>query len=171
MSSTPQTGATSDDPHLRFDPDAVVRSIRVEIDAPAQVVWTVLTDLPRYGDWNPFCISAESTLELGAPVKMQLKSYLEPGVILPNIEFVCAVEPIRLLSWQMPWTEAWPYPARRDQIVTATDVGRCTYESTDAFLGENGIHVMRFAGPWIKRAFDDTAHALKARAEHLHQSR
>jgi len=24
---------------------------------------------------------------------------------------------------------------------------------------------MRFAGPWVKQAFDDTAHALKARAE------
>ena len=25
--------------------------------------------------------------------------------------------------------------------------------------------VMRFAGPWVKRAFDDTAHALKAYVE------
>ena len=27
---------------------------------------------------------------------------------------------------------------------------------------------MRFAGPWVKLAFDDTAHALKARAEALY---
>jgi hypothetical protein len=32
-------------------------------------------------------------------------------------------------------------------------------------LGPHGIHVMRFAGPWVKRAFDDTAHALKAYVE------
>ncbi|OZA66879.1 MAG: polyketide cyclase, partial [Sphingomonadales bacterium 39-62-4] len=32
----------------------------------------------------------------------------------------------------------------------------------------NGIHVFRFAGPWVKRAFDDSARALKARAEELY---
>lgn len=163
--------SSSNDPHLSFDPEAVVRSIRVEIDAPAETVWEVLTDLSRYGDWNPFCIAAESTLEMGAAVKMQLKSYIEPGVILPNVEFVCAFEPPRLLSWQMPWSEAWPYPARRDQILTPLAAEHCAYESTDAFLGENGIHVMRFAGPWIKRAFDDTAQALKLQAERLYRSR
>jgi hypothetical protein len=42
---------------------------------------------------------------------------------------------------------------------------RCRYQSTDAFTGENGIHVMRFAGQWVERAFNDSARALKARAE------
>jgi len=46
---------------------------------------------------------------------------------------------------------------------------RCAYYSSDAFLGENGIHVMRFTGGWIKRAFDDTARAFKARAEAMHR--
>ena len=33
----------------------IVTSIRVEIDAPASVVWQVLTDLKRYSEWNTFC--------------------------------------------------------------------------------------------------------------------
>ncbi|MCY3795072.1 MAG: SRPBCC domain-containing protein, partial [Gammaproteobacteria bacterium] len=45
------------------------------------------------------------------------------------------------------------------------------YHSTDALHGPKGIHVMRFAGSWIKRAFDDTARALKVRAEALHAAR
>lgn len=158
-----------DDPHLRYDPAAVVRSERVEIEAPAQVVWAVLTDLARYGEWNPFCFACESTLEMGAAVNMQLNSYTEPGAVLPNVEYVCAFEPPRLLSWQLPWTEAWPYPARRDQVVERLSDQRSAYYSTDAFLGDNGIHVMRFAGGWVKRAFDDTALALKARAEAVHR--
>jgi hypothetical protein len=28
--------------------------------------------------------------------------------------------------------------------------------------------VFRFAGPWVKRAFDDSGRALKARAEELY---
>lgn len=154
-----------------FNPDAVVRSERVEIDAPASLVWEILTDLPRYSAWNPFCIAAESTLEMGAPVNMVLKSYTAPDETFPNCEYVCAFEPEKLLSWQLPHDDAWPYPARRDQIIEALGPDRCAYHSTDAFLGDNGIHVMRFCGPWVKRAFEDTAQALKARAEAMHAAR
>ena len=158
-----------DDPHLRFDPNAVVSSDRLEIDAPAELVWSILVDMPRYGEWNPFCFECDSTLEMGAPVNMKLNSYTEPGAVLPNVEYVCAFDPPRLLSWELPWTAEWPYPARRDQIIERLGPDRCAYHSTDAFLGENGIHVMRFAGGWVKRAFDDSARALKARAEAFHR--
>lgn len=157
------------DPYV--DPDAIVRSERVEIDAPASIVWDILTDMPRYGEWNPFCIEAVSTLEMGAPVHMKLQSYVVPGEVVPNCEYVCAFEPERLLSWELGYDPAWPYPARRDQVIETLGPDRCAYYSTDAFLGENGIHVMRFAGPWVKRAFDDTALALKARAEAFHKQK
>ncbi|HKX88896.1 MAG TPA: SRPBCC domain-containing protein [Sphingopyxis sp.] len=159
---------STEDPLAYIDADAIIRSERVEIAAPAALVWNILVDLPRYGEWNPFCIAAESTLKMGAPVHMTLKSYIEEGVTFPNCEYVCAFEPGRLLSWALPHDDAWPYPARRDQIIEALGDERCAYHSTDAFLGPNGIHVMRFAGPWVKRAFDDTALALKARAEAMH---
>jgi hypothetical protein len=156
-----------EDPKLRFDPNAVVRSERVEIDAPASVVWGILIDMPKYKEWNPFCVDASSTLEMGAPVNMKLKSYIEPDVYFDNCEFICAFEPEKMISWALPHYDEWPYPARRDQVIEALGPSRCAYYSTDAFLGDNGIHVMRFAGPWIKRAFDDTAYALKARAEKM----
>ena len=161
----------ANDPKMRVDPDAIIRSERVEIDAPASLLWEILTDLPRYGEWNPFCIECSSTLEMGAPVVMKLKSYVTPGDIFDNCEYVCAFEPEKLLSWQLPYTDEWPYPARRDQIIETLGPARSAYQSTDAFLGDNGIHVMRFAGPWVKRAFDDTAYALKERAEAMHQQR
>ena len=157
----------ADDPVTGFDPDAVTVSVTVDIAAPAGVVWKVLTDLPRYNEWNPFCIRAVSTLEMGAPVEMTLVNYAAPGTLVPNCEYICALEPERLIAWQMKHTDAWPYPARRDQVIEPTGPESCQYFSTDAFLGANGIHVFRFAGPWIKCAFDDTAVALKARAEAL----
>lgn len=155
----------ADDPVSGFDPDAVTVSETVEIAAPARVVWQVITDMPRYNEWNPFCVRAESTLEMGAPVNMTLANYAVPGSLVPNCEFICAFEPERVISWEMIHSEAWPYPARRDQVIEPIGPDSCRYFSTDAFLGANGIHVFRFAGPWVKRAFDDTARALKARAE------
>lgn len=164
--------AKSDAAMTAVDPDAIVVSETVEINAPASLVWEILLDMPKYGEWNPFCVACESTLEMGAPVKMKLKNYTTPEeAYFENTEFICAFEPEKLISWELPHYDGWPYPARRDQIIEATGPKSCKYHSTDAFLGPNGIHVMRFAGPWVKRAFDDTAYALKARAEAMYMAK
>ena len=154
---------------MGFDPDAVVRSETYEIAAPASMVWQILIDLPRYNEWNPSCIRADSTLEMGAPVNMTLQSYAQPGVLFNVVEYICGWEPERLLSWSSPYDESWPYPARRDQIIEPTGAESCRYHSTDAFYGEHGIHVFRFAGPWVKRSFDDAALQLKLRAEAMYR--
>jgi hypothetical protein len=52
----------------------IVTSIRVEIEAPASVVWKVLTDLDRYAEWNTFCPGISSTLKIGDPVIMKVKT-------------------------------------------------------------------------------------------------
>lgn len=156
---------------MELDPANVVRSNRVEIDAPAGVVWDILTDFKNYKAWNPFCVECDSKLEMGAAVNMKLASYTVPGTIVDNVEYICEIEPERQISWELPLMEIWPYPARRDQIIEPLGNDRCAYHSTDAFFGDNGIHVMRFCGDWVKRAFDDTAVALKKHAEALYAAR
>ena len=160
-----QAKTLAEDPVNGFDPDAVTESVTVDIDAPARIVWDILCDMQRYNEWNPFCVKAVSELKMGAAVDMRLMNYAAPGSIVPNCEYICALDKERMISWEMVHTDAWPYPARRDQVITPTGPNSCRYYSTDAFLGNNGIHVFNFAGPWVKRAFDDSAHALKARAE------
>jgi hypothetical protein len=54
----------------QYDPAVTVRSETFDIEAPASVVWGILVDMESYGEWNPFCIKADSTLEMGAPVNM-----------------------------------------------------------------------------------------------------
>ncbi|MBP1325991.1 hypothetical protein JOF28_001223 [Leucobacter exalbidus] len=156
-------------PVATYDPSTLVVSDVFEIAAPASVVWDVLMDLARYGEWNPFCVWAESTFEIGAPLHMRLVNYTNPGSLQAGTEYICAVEPHRLLSWELPFHEAWPYAARRDQILEEVGPELTRYQSTDAFLGENAIHVMRFSGEWVTRAFNDTGRALKLRAEALHR--
>jgi len=153
------------DPRNGYDPNNVARSEKYDIDAPAAVVWDILTDLKRYPEWNPFCVQAESTLEMGAPITMSITNTWNPGETMRVVEYVCAFEPERLLSWGMHWTPDWPYAARRDQVIETLGPAKCRYYSTDAFHGETGVHVMRFAGPWVKAGFDATARALKKRAE------
>ncbi|ANE80388.1 polyketide cyclase [Mycobacterium adipatum] len=151
-----------------YDPRTLVESITVEINAPSKVVWDVLVDLDRYPLWNPFCVSAASTLELGAPVDMVLTDYEHGAGTFTNTEFVCAVVPEQLLSWELVASETSPYAARRDQVIERVDANRCRYYSTDAFLGDHAHAIMEATGHWVKRAFDDTATALKRRSELVH---
>ncbi|MGW0017135.1 SRPBCC domain-containing protein [Rhodococcus sp. NPDC003382] len=152
-------------PIPQYDSATTVRSVEVEIDAPASVVWEVLTDLGNYPNWNPFCIAVESTLEIGAPVNMTLADYSGATETFPYTEYVCAVVPERLLSWELRPTEVSAQAARRDQVIEPIDETRCRYYSTDAFLGEEAHQIMADSGAWVKRAFDDTAVALKKRSE------
>ena len=95
------------DPITGYDPANVARSEVIEIAAPASVVWNILTDLPRYGDWNPFCVKAISTLEIGAPIEMHLTNFWNNEIAI-NTEYVCANEPERLLSWELIHAPDWP---------------------------------------------------------------
>lgn len=151
-----------------YDPATTVRSIDVEIDAPPSVVWEVLTDLANYSEWNPFCIEARSTLEMGAPVEMTLADFTGSGGTFQNTEYVCAFVPERLLSWELRATADDPKAARRDQVIEPLVDGRSRYYSTDAFLGEQAHEIMAESGDWVKDAFDETAQALKRQCERIH---
>ena len=77
----------------------LVTSIKVDINAPASVVWDVLTDFERYSEWNSFCISIKSNRNLNELVYMQVRI---PGTdqVIPVNEYLVAYEPNRLLSWE-----------------------------------------------------------------------
>lgn len=154
-----------------YDPATTVRTDPIEIDAPASVVWQVLTDLDAYGEWNPLCPVADSTLEIGAPLNMTLTDFVNVGQTYPWVEYICAVVPERLISWELRATADNPDEARRDQVIEATSETSCTYYSTDAFLGETAEKVMAEHGAWVKQSFEDSGRAIKARAEALFAAR
>lgn len=53
-----------------------MRQVRseIEIDATATQIWSVLTDLERFPEWNPYVRRAAGTVEAGR----QLQAYLKP---------------------------------------------------------------------------------------------
>jgi uncharacterized protein YndB with AHSA1/START domain len=149
----------------------LVTSIKVDIDAPASLVWDILVDLARYPDWNPYTVRVESTLRLGEPVNLFLPDPARPGQYIHAPEILVAFEPQRLLSWEMRPTAQSKDAARRDQYIESLSKDRCRYFTTDTFLGLNADVIMRNHGPWVKQGFDAVASSLKKRAEWLWVSR
>jgi len=146
----------------------IVTSVKVEIDAPSALVWQVLTDLPKYHEWNPFTVRVESALQLNDVVKLYIPDPSKPGSEIEVVEHLIAFEPCRLLSWEQRPTENSSDAARRDQYVEAIDDTRCSYQTTDVFLGLTADKVMETFGSWVKEGLDGVAVSLKARAESLY---
>jgi hypothetical protein len=149
----------------------IVTSKTVEIEAPAAIVWEVLTDLPRYRDWNPFTVKVESTLKLNEPVDLYIPIPGQPGQEMMVREWLVALEPGQLLSWEQRPTAESKDAARRDQYIESIGQERCRYFTTDIFLGLNADRIMEQFGGWVQASFDAAADGVKRQAETLFASR
>jgi uncharacterized protein YndB with AHSA1/START domain len=149
----------------------IVTSIKVEIEAPASVVWEVLVDLPRYQEWNPFTEKAASTLRVGDEIHLYIPDPAAAGEYIHVVEYMAAVEPGQLLSWEQRPSAASKDAARRDQYIEALGAERSTYFTTDIFLGVNADSIMQKFGPWVQQGFDAVALGVKRQAETIHAAR
>ena len=146
----------------------VVSSETLEIAAPAELVWEVLTDFARYGEWNEFCPSIEATLEIGSPVKMQVD--LGMG-LQEQVEYITLIEAPRKITWSMENKPGDPVHADRSQVVEALDDQRCTYVTYDEFSGEAVEAMVEAMGKAVEDGFNLCARGVKAQAERLHRER
>lgn len=73
----------------------LIRS-EMDIDAPAETVWRILTDFPAFPEWNPFIERAEGRLEPGERITVHLRIYKRRATVLhPRVTRVVANEELR----------------------------------------------------------------------------
>ena len=66
-----------------------VETRRVRIEAPVGFVWEVLTDVEKYGEWNPFTPQARTDFVIGSPAHLLVRMGKAKMQIT---ETVCAFE-------------------------------------------------------------------------------
>lgn len=133
---------------------------KIDIDAPAAIVWEVLTDLASWPEWDPYCerIEAKAGLALGAKLKAFTK--LSPGRGF-SLE-VTTLEP----GHRMVWTGGMPlglFTGRRTYLLAAHGQ-RTHFEMCEVFSGPM-LKLIAKSIPDMTEAFDAFAAGLKARAE------
>ena len=147
----------------------VIASINVIIDAPAQFVWDIMMDVARYGEWNPYTVRVETSFEIGSPVDLWVPYPDKPDELWQIREFMVLKEAPNQLAYQRALAPDGSRDGRRDQYVTELGPERCSYFTVDLFIGVGMTALVQKYGAWVKKGFDDTALALKARAEKLYK--
>lgn len=142
-----------------------MRRIRaeVEIEAPAERIFPILTDLAAYPEWNPFTPRVESSLRPGEPIHLHVR--LRGPRLSHRVEQVSANEPPARLCWRMKLGASWLLAGERCQELTPLGPGRTRYRNEEIFRGCLAPLVSWLYGSILQRGFDDVALALKKRAE------
>ena len=135
------------------------------IDAPAAIVWEVLTDAKSYGEWNPFTTRLETDFQVGSPIHLHI---VMGPYSMDRKEWVRTVEPPCRLEWDTKVLARFLLYSSKEQSVTALTGTSCSYHTTDLFSGFLTPLVMMLFRKLIVRGFDETAEALKQRSEAIH---
>ena len=138
----------------------------LEVDAPAERVWEVITDLARYGEWNPFVRACRSTLKPGDPLEMEVKlgnSVRQEEEIMHSYDegvgFAYCMDPPPLGA----------LASYRSHRIEPVDANRCRYHSRFELTGWLAPVVKAFVGAKLQDGFTGMSYGIRDRAEELAQ--
>jgi len=148
-----------------------IRSIDIDIDAPAEMVWEVLIDFANYARWNSFTPRIGTQLPADDPIGTSLRLFVPSMRGAGEAEFFThylrVFDRPRHLAWEHPPEPLSMHPTRRDQYLETLPSGGCRYWSTDTFFGETADELYARHGDWVQRGLDTIAVELKAEAERI----
>ena len=104
----------------------------IEIDAPVEKVWNILTDLEKYADWNPLLYKVSGKLSVGETVIAYAKTATK------DMKFVCRVtrvEPDREFAWTFPVIHPFLFQGEHIFRVEALGAARVRFIDRELFEG------------------------------------
>src|SRR5258706_14822688 len=137
---------------------------RIGIEAPAEVIWEVISDLKSWEQWNKLYPKASGQIRIGGTLELTLVlPGQQPQQIKPTVlEWV----PNEQLHWRLTMLGGFVKTTRFFEIESLAGA-RCIVSSGALFAGMMGPPVAQRMGRTIYRALAGVGGALKARAEAL----
>ncbi|HIH03819.1 MAG TPA: SRPBCC domain-containing protein [Methanoregulaceae archaeon] len=141
-----------------------ILSTEIEIHAPAERVWAILSDFEAYPTWNPFIRQIGGPLKVGASLDAELQPPGSRGMHIRPV--VQTVEPNRELSWLgrlfgIPHI----FDGRHAFFIEPLSVDGVRFVQQETFKGL----LVPLAGGLLsatERGFEAMNRALRERAEH-----
>jgi hypothetical protein len=125
-------------------------------------VWSVLVDLPAYGQWNPFIVEAAGTLAVGETLSLRMAlPGRTPMTIAPRL---LAVTPERELRWKGRLLVPGLFDGEHAFVLTPLANGRTRLDHWERFGGLLLPIARGLVYDATVQAFDAMNGALAARA-------
>lgn len=135
----------------------------IEIEAPAERVWQVLSDLESYSQWNPFLQRVSGVLEPDEYLRVFIKP---PGAWGMTIKpRVIAVEESAGFSWIGHILFRGIFDGEHYFIIDPLDESRCRFVQGELFTGLLAIPILWLIRQGTRRGFQAMNQALKVRVE------
>jgi hypothetical protein len=143
-------------------PSGVRIEHRIGVQAPAEVVWEVIRDLPAWESWNPTYPKASGEIRIGGQLAMTVTL---PGQAPMEIApVVLDWVPGEQLHWRVSLFHGLVKTVRFIEIEALSETG-CIVSNGEYIGGLLGPSAVRRMGRSIHRGFVAMNEALKARAE------
>jgi hypothetical protein len=141
---------------------------RVGIQAPAEVIWEVISDLASWHQWNALYPKATGEIRIGGTLELTLALPGQaPQELRPTVmEWV----PNEQLHWKLTTLRGLVRTIRYFEIEALAEAS-CIVTNGEIFGGFLGPSVGKRMGRSVYSAFSDMDDALKARAELLWERR
>ncbi len=142
-----------------------MREIHTQIDiaAPAERVWQVLTDFAAYPQWNPFLRSVSGELKIRSRLDVQAQP---PGGKPMNFQVVVQrLEPQRELAWMGILLMPGLFTGVHSFQLEPLDQAHTRFYHGEIFTGLLVPLVLWQLGDRFPQAYEDLNRALRARAE------
>ena len=141
----------------------VIASEPVSINAPIDTVWTILVDVDRYGEWNPFLRTYRKTnVRVGSPVHLDVRLGRRDR---RQTQVFDVIEPPARLFWSTTVGNGFLLRALREQRLEKRSETRCIYLNSDTLAGPLAPLVVLLFGRAMHHGFAEAGRALKQRAE------
>ncbi len=135
----------------------------IEIGAPAERVWQILTDFASYPEWNPFVRRISGEAQEGT----QLEVYLQPsgGRGMTFRPTVLKAEPSRQFSWLGHLLISGLFDGEHAFEIEQLAENRVRFVQRESFRGLLAPLLLRMVENDTRRGFEEMNAALKSRAE------
>jgi hypothetical protein len=138
------------------------------VRAPAAMVWDIVYDIDRWGEWNPLYPEAWGEIRYGETLKLKLALPEQPEREL--LATVLDWAPNEAIHWKTSRLGGFVRTVRYLEIETMTEEG-CIFSNGEIFSGLLSGTVVRRLRPSLKKGFTALGEAVRDRAEALWRER
>jgi hypothetical protein len=134
----------------------------IEIDAPPEMVWEVLTDFGSYPEWNPFIRRIEGEVSPGASLRVRMQPPGRRGMTFkPKL---LKVEPNQELRWLGRLVIPGLFDGEHIFSIETSEPTHVRFHQREIFKGLL-VPMLRRMLQDTRRGFDEMNRALKLRVE------